>query len=97
MTEWRRLKISRVCGGCGAIIARGEPAKFIVLEGLRRELLRCAECAGPVPPDLPALIETDNAIEPRVKMQPLKKTAMGFTRARLSDQDFTRRILGERD
>lgn len=60
MRTWMRLPGPRLrfCGGCDQPIAPGDPVQVVTLEGLQRELLRCAGCAeGDVPPGLPALLE----------------------------------------
>ena len=96
MTEWRRVRQDRTCGACAAPIPKGAVARFITIAAVHRELVRCARCVGEAPPDLPVL--TDPIAEsPRDTLQPLKRTALGFTRARLSDQIWTARILGEKE
>ena len=47
-----------LCGGCGASIPRGDPYVEVVLPGMKRRMTRCSTCAdGPVPVDLPPLVE----------------------------------------
>lgn len=53
MIEWRRVAFARLCGGCGQVIYQDQPAKFFKLETMKRELVRCADCEGPAPPNLP--------------------------------------------
>jgi hypothetical protein len=40
-------------------IPRGAAAMFIKAGTLKRELVRCADCAGEAPPDLPDLVEPE--------------------------------------
>jgi len=98
VTSWVRVKFEESCGLCGERIYKNQPALLIELPKLlsaHRRRYRCVDCAGPAPPDLPENIETTS--EPKIKPTPLKSTAATFTRARLSDADWTARILGERD
>lgn len=56
--EWMRVPVARFCGYCGTkrSIAKGEPALFVNLAGVKRQLVRCRDCAGEEPPDdLPEL------------------------------------------
>jgi hypothetical protein len=57
MREWRRVVVDTRCGYCGATIPKGEPARFTAIATIKRQRIRCANCAGEAPPDLPALIE----------------------------------------
>ena len=43
------------CGQCGALVATGAPLVRITIAAVTRALVRCADCAGPAPLDLPAL------------------------------------------
>ena len=56
MTGWRRADRVLVCGGCAVALNVGDPILTIRIDGLKRPLVRGACCAGPAPPDLPALI-----------------------------------------
>jgi hypothetical protein len=56
MSEWQRASGWRLCGGCGAVIAVGDPVLVIpVGHRGRLALLRCGGCRQ-APPDLPAVI-----------------------------------------
>lgn len=44
------------CGTCGRQIYKEQPAFTVTITGVKRTLVRCADCAGePVPADLPEL------------------------------------------
>ena len=54
--EWRRAPVDLLCGYCqDQTIPKGTPALFIALPGVKRERIRCANCAGNAPPPLPEL------------------------------------------
>ncbi len=56
--EWRRMPADSLCGYCPQrIIVKHEPALFITLPGVKRERVRCVNCAGEAPPNLPERIE----------------------------------------
>jgi len=52
-----------VCGECGRELAAGTPVTVIKITGIKREFLRCEECASekPKPKARPALM--DDAFE----------------------------------
>lgn len=53
--QWSRARALRVCGGCGNLIAPGEPMfESVAAWGARVTITRCEECRGPAP-ELPAL------------------------------------------
>ena len=56
MREWRRANRRQLCGGCNRRVAIDDP--ILVLQIGSVEKIRCALCAGPAPPDLPAVIVT---------------------------------------
>lgn len=97
MIEWRRIPYAKLCGGCGKTIYQDQPAKFFKLESMKRELVRCVDCDGPAPPGLPP----PGAKRTTKPMQPLKRAASSVLRSlasgKLSDQDWTARILGEKN
>ena len=57
MRTWRRVSLACLCGRCGEPILAQTPALFVRLDKVRRELVRCASCAGESVPDLPAVVE----------------------------------------
>jgi len=70
MRTWERVAVATLCGGCGAGLDVGDPVLVMTRErGTAKPLrfVRCAGCAGPAPPDLPALIVKDNTITTRPK------------------------------
>ncbi len=85
MTSWERVAYRDMCGGCGRLLERDAPVCVTTINGLRRKLFRCAECAGPAPPDLPSLGPRQQFTKP---MQPI---------ARAIPKDYTDRMLGERE
>lgn len=72
MKDWRRLETTAYCGRCGNEIPAGEALLALHLEKVTRLIIRCANCEGPAPPDLPALIVRSPTTK---KMQPLARTA----------------------
>ncbi len=54
----RNPAIYQKCGRCGADIPRGDPMIELILPMLTHKPVRCVACAGPAPPDLPALVES---------------------------------------
>ena len=55
--QWRKLQADERCGQCGAELPRGTSVMIITLPNVKRPRIRCEDCAGPAPPDLPAVIE----------------------------------------
>jgi len=95
MREWRRVPADTLCGNCSNTIPQDEPAIYIKLENVKRELVRCQSCIGVAPPDLPPRIRPQSTTKP---MQKLKRTALGMTRERVeSELAATARMLGERE
>jgi hypothetical protein len=94
LKEWRRVPSDTLCGYCGRVIAREIPALFTRLPNIKRERVRCQECAGPAPPDLPPRVilrgETVDGVRSGTtrRMRPLK-SAIPY--------DYTNRLLGERE
>ena len=59
-----------MCGRCRErFIPRGEPVVMIKLAGIKRPRIRCQDCEGPAPPNLPEL-------PPHVTVQPIRKSAV---------------------
>ena len=78
MKTWRRLSHEVRCGRCGESIYLNQPVQVFVLKAVRRPLYRCAECAGPAPPDLPlALILNNNP--PKQGFQRLSREWLPYT------------------
>jgi hypothetical protein len=59
MRTWTRARWPTRCGGPHGrptrMIARGDPMLTITVIGVRRGLVRCADCAGEPVPELPPL------------------------------------------
>jgi hypothetical protein len=81
MREWRRVVIDTRCGYCGATIPKGKPARFTAIATIKRPRIRCADCAGEAPPDLPALIERSREIH--AAFQQVASALPGRTRGAL--------------
>lgn len=58
MHEWTRAERDGRCGGCDRAIASGEAVRLTIVAGVRRRFVRCGECAGGAPPELPADVAT---------------------------------------
>lgn len=74
MTSWQRLTGDASCGRCGARLTVGMPALAISIRGVSRVLIRCADCEGPAPPDLPA-VPVLAEVDASARMTPLKLAA----------------------
>jgi hypothetical protein len=58
MRRWARAPRELHCGYCfNRTIAAGDPICYVKTANITRELKRCVDCAGPAPPNLPALPE----------------------------------------
>lgn len=56
MRTWGRATRVLFCGSCRhRPIALGDPVLFVATEKITRRLVRCVDCSGPAPPDLPAM------------------------------------------
>lgn len=71
------------CGACGAPIARGAAQLELVIPNLQRHPVRCADCAGPAPPDLPPLVESASIAERVAALTRVGTAAPGRTRGAL--------------
>lgn len=63
---WRRAPVNCLCGYCSPprAIRQGDPAIYIKIPPVKREMVRCVECAGEQPPDdLPELLTAGRGIE----------------------------------
>jgi len=59
MRTWVRAERTLKCGYCRRRwMERGEPVLKIHLPTMKRDLVRCIDCAGETPPDLPPLVDT---------------------------------------
>jgi hypothetical protein len=80
MTTWMRDRTLRHCGQCGRDIPEGEVLLRITFGSCKARKYRCASCAGPAPPDLPAVIEYETPQSP-----------IDLSRLGLLPLDFSRR------
>ena len=76
MRTWSRVLWTCRCGLCNQTLQRGDPVVRITVPAMTRVLLRCAQCVGPAPPDLPALVE-EKPHEP-LTMAPVRELARDF-------------------
>ena len=75
MHEWTRAQREGVCGGCRKALKAGEPIRLTSIVGVTRKFVRCQECVGAAPADLPTvqtpthgnIIQPMNPIVPRVE------------------------------
>lgn len=49
MMAWIRLPVEVRCGGCGALLAAGQPVLALRIGAMTRRLYRGECCAGPAP------------------------------------------------
>lgn len=70
MTEWTRAERNGFCGGCDKKITVGEPIRLTSIVGIRRRFVRCQECAGSVPYDLPPISVLTPDRTPRAPVAP---------------------------
>jgi hypothetical protein len=56
MIEWTYAQVEGHCGGCGTQLAVGNPMQLTHIVGVTRAFVRCVECAGGVPADLPPFV-----------------------------------------
>lgn len=80
MLEWTHAEADGFCGGCGHDIARGEPVRVTSIVGVTRKFVRCQDCVGTAPPELPAFVDT--APEP-ARLVPLQEASPPRTRGGL--------------
>ena len=80
--EWRRAPAGTLCGFCrNRPIEAGEPALYTTLPNVKRERVRCQNCAGEAAPELPERIAVAGVAE---------QAQNGFTKAGLSAPGRTR-------
>ena len=56
MIEWGYAQVEGHCGGCHNTLAIGDPIQLTHISGVTRALVRCEDCAGPAPDDLPPFV-----------------------------------------
>lgn len=71
MRTWERVVYACLCGQCGAALGVGMSRLVIQLPNLKRQLVRCENCAGPVPPDLPPPGPTQRRTKQMTPIRPL--------------------------
>ncbi len=88
MRRWARAPRALFCGFCShRTIAKDEPVCYVKLGHVGRELVRCPDCAGPAPPDLPAAIRTKEPGDfSMVLLNALKPKTRGELRAQLKER-----------
>ena len=91
MREWTRAKVEEGCGRCANRIYPDQPMLYVLLKGVRRKLIRCVECAGPAPPDLPLNIERESI---PTRMASIQQAASTMPRTRRAASAHAEQILG---
>jgi hypothetical protein len=56
LIEWTYAHVDEHCGGCRNTVAIGDPIQLTHISGVKRALIRCEECAGPAPEDMPPFV-----------------------------------------
>jgi hypothetical protein len=78
LTEWGYTEIEGHCGGCNALLAIGDPIQLVEIPGLKRRLVRCEECAGPAPADLPPFVLPMRSPQHETPMSPPPREWMPY-------------------
>ncbi len=73
MTRWDRVPYAAICGFCRKSLGVNDVAAYTRLPNVKRERIRCVDCAGPAPPELPPAIVKHNTTSP---MTPISKLAV---------------------
>lgn len=78
MRRWIRATITTQCGARPEhLIQVGEPMQVLEIQGMKRSLVRCVQCAqGDPPPDLPQVAGPKQSFTK--PMKPLKQTAQDW-------------------
>jgi hypothetical protein len=92
---WERLRVGTLCGACGRQLDVGDPVLVFIIERgnhptIRR--VRCDQCEGPAPPDLPELVVTTHAITPTPLTRLVPRLPLGTPL-----NDWRKRAAGERE
>lgn len=82
--EWQRAPAATLCGGCrNRTIEQNGPALYITIPGVKRPRVRCQNCAGEAPPDLPANLEPGGIAPSKIKFSRAGDHAPARTRGAL--------------
>lgn len=75
MTEWTRALRDGFCRGCGKPLVAGEPIRLTSIVGVTRKFVRCQECVGAAPADLPAVTppKHGNVVQPMNPIVPRER------------------------
>jgi hypothetical protein len=95
MQTWTRVVVATLCGGCNRQLTVGDPVEvreFAYHGGPLIHRVRCDRCAGPAPPDLPALVEREHRITPTPLLHIVPKRPLG-----VGLPDWRARAAGDRD
>lgn len=82
--EWKRVPSDTLCGLCyHRLIPKGEPALYRTIRGVKRERVRCQDCSGQCPTELPPLKDFSKSSKEGEKpsadfTKRLKRLATGF-------------------
>jgi hypothetical protein len=80
---WTRARVATFCGRCRRLVGVGDPLLQLQLTTTITKV-RCVDCAGPAPPDLPTLVVSASAAPP-----------LDMTRVGLLSLDFSRKTTKE--
>ena len=75
MKEWTRTPVTVACGNCDQLVSVGDPVLVLTMVNLRRKLIRCPQCAGDAPPNLPPLETRPEPQSHTKRMKPLATLA----------------------
>lgn len=96
MKEWKRAPVDMFCGYCNGPIPAGTLALVWTLAKVKQPRVRCADCAGPAPPDLPMHIER-KSIAPTMPFTNISQALPVRTRGALRDMAARREWMPYRD
>lgn len=82
--RWSRCTYVMHCGRCHATLREGAAVLELVIPNLQRTLVRCADCAGPAPPDLPPAIVSASIAERVAALSHVTTAAPDRTRGALT-------------
>lgn len=55
MRTWTRVAVPTYCGGCGNLVPAEGAVLHISIPGVNKPKIRCEDCDGPAPNNLPEL------------------------------------------
>lgn len=76
MRTWTRVAVPTYCGGCGNLVPAEGAVLHVSIPGVKKQKVRCEECEGPAPKDLPEL--EPHEVPALDEMIPTRKLAAEF-------------------